>query len=443
MGENTLLLDVHDRPPLSIWLMLSIQHVFAMFGATVLVPALVNAGVGAPVMSVAVTIFCSGAGTLVYIFCTKARSPVYLGSSFAFIAPMIIAYKTGGMGGMMAGTILVGLIYVLFAIIVHRVGNDWIHRLLPSEVVGPMIVIIGLGLAGSAISQMGMSAGANGGFKELIVGFITMLAIILLSLRAPSFLRLIPILGGIAIGYVAAILFGLVDFSGIAAASWIAMPDFSVPWRDYQLNFKVGLTMASVSLVTMAEHIGDHTTVGNITGKDLLKDPGLDRTLLGDGLATALAGLLGGPANTSYGENASVVGMTKVASVWVTGGAAVIAILLSFCGKFAALITSIPAPVMGGASVMMYGFIAASGLRLMIKDKLDFGNMRVIGIAAPMLVFGLGSAEWTIPGIGITFSGMSLAAIIGVVLNLFLPEEIRINPDTPWVRKLREKMSEH
>ncbi len=440
MNENNLLLDVHDRPPLSIWIMLSLQHVFAMFGATVLVPRLVNDGIGAPVLSVGVAIFCSGVGTLTYIACTKARSPVYLGSSFAFIAPMILAYNTGGIGGVMAGTLLVGVIYVICSVIVRFVGNGWIRKLLPDEVVGPMIMIIGLGLAGSAISQMGMATGAGTDLRGLVVGFITLLSIILLSLKTKGLLKLIPILAGIVIGYVASMILGLVDFQSIADAKWIATPQFVLPFRDYHFNFKVGLSMAAVALVTMSEHIGDHITVGNITGRDLLRNPGLFLTLLGDGLATALAALLGGPANTSYGENASVVGMTKVASVWVTGGAAVIAILLSFCGKVTAIIDAIPAPVLGGASVMMYGFIANSGLRLMIDNKLNFSNMRTVAIVAVMLVFGLGQAEWHIPVLGITFSGMSLAAIFGVLLNKFLPEEVKVGSDTPWVCKMREQM---
>lgn len=440
MNENNLLLDVRDRPPLSIWIMLSLQHVFAMFGATVLVPRLVNDGIGMPVFSVAVAIFSSGLGTLTYIVCTKARSPVYLGSSFAFIAPMILAYNTGGIGGVMAGTLLVGLIYVACSIAIRFAGNEWIRKLLPDEVVGPMIVVIGLGLAGSAISQMGMSTGASPDLKDLVAGFITLLSIIILSLKAPGFLKLIPILGGIVIGYVAAMALGMVDFQTIAAAKWITPPEFIIPFRDYHFDFKVGLTMAAVALVTMSEHIGDHTTVGNITGRDLLSNPGLFRTLLGDGAATGLAAVIGGPANTSYGENASVLGMTKVASVWVTGGAAVIAMLLSFCGKLTAIIDAIPAPVLGGASVMMYGFIAASGLRLMIKNQVDFGNMRTVAIAATMLVFGLGQAEWHIPIVDITFSGMSLAAIFGVLLNQFLPQEILITSETPWVQKMRQKM---
>lgn len=305
-----------------------------------------------------------------------------------------------------------------------------------------MIMIIGLGLAGSAISQLGMTAGSHPDWKSLFVGFLTLLSIIVLSLIAPGFIRLIPILGGIVIGYVAAAILGMVDFSGVAAAQWIAPIPLYLPVRDYQFSLKVGLTMAPVALVTMAEHIGDHTTVGNITGKDLLRNPGLHRTLLGDGLATAAAAVLGGPPNTSYGENASVVGMTKVASVWVTGGAAVIAILLSFCGKFTALIDAIPSPVLGGASVMMYGFIAASGLRLLVRNHVNFGNLRVVAIVATMLVFGLGSAEWTIPFLGITFSGMSLAAIFGIILNRFLPQEIQITEETPWVKKLRRMMED-
>ena len=420
-----LLLDVNEKPTIAKWIILAIQHVFAMFGATILVPIMVNTAAGEEVLTIPVALVTSGIGTLIYILCTKGRSPVYLGSSFAFIAPLAAAYVKGGISGAMVGVMAVGLVYVIFATIIHFIGKKWIDKLLPPVVIGPMIMIIGLSLAPSAISQVGLGTGTQIDWRCIAVALITFLTTAIVMVRGKGFLKIIPFLVGIVVGYVSAICFGLVDFSPVLEASFFSMPNFVVPFLNYTPNFSALLTIVPISLVTIAEHIGDHTALSTIIGKNLLKDPGLDRTLLGDGLATFVAGFLGGPANTTYGENTSVVGMTKVASVWVIGLAAIIAICLGFLGKFTALVSTIPNAVLGGVSLLLYGFISVNGLKVLIENKIDFGKSKNIVVASTMLVLGLGGAAISIVhgDLSVTISGMSLAAIIGVLLNLLLPDE--------------------
>ena len=425
MEETKLLLDVNEKPTIGKWIILAIQHVFAMFGATILVPILVNSSAGTEVLTIPVALATSGIGTLIYILCTKGRSPVYLGISFAFIAPLTAAYLKGGISGAMTGIMVVGLIYVIFATLIHFIGKDWIHKLLPHVVIGPMIMIIGLGLAPNAISQIGLGTDTQIEWKGVIVAIITFLTTAIVMVRGKGFLKIVPFLIGIVVGYIAAICLGLVDFTPVAEAAFFSMPNFILPFVNYAPNFSALLTIAPIALVTMAEHIGDHTALGSIVGKDLLKNPGLDRTLLGDGIATFVAGMLGGPANTTYGENTSVVGMTKVASVWVIGLAAIIAICLAFLGKFTALISTIPNPVLGGVSLLLYGFIAVNGLKVLIENHIDFGKSKNIVVASTMLVLGLGGAAISIVSgdLSVTISGMSLAAIVGILLNLLLPDE--------------------
>jgi uracil permease len=425
MEEKKLLLDVNEKPDIVKWIVLAIQHVFAMFGATILVPILVNSTAGQEVLTIPVALVTSGIGTLIYILCTKGKSPVYLGSSFAFIAPLAAAYLKGGISGAMTGILVIGLIYVVFATIIHFIGKNWINKLLPHIVIGPMIMIIGLGLAPNAISQIGLGTESQIEWKGIIVALITFLTTAIIMVRGKGFLKIVPFLVGIVTGYVASICLGLVDFTPVAEAAFFSMPNFIIPFVDYVPSFSALLTIAPIALVTMAEHIGDHTALSTIIGKDLLKNPGLDRTLLGDGIATFVAGILGGPANTTYGENTSVVGMTKIASVWVIGLAAIIAICLGFLGKFTAIISTIPEPVLGGVSLLLYGFIAINGLKVLIENQIDFGKSKNIVVASTMLVLGLGGAAISIVSgdLSITISGMSLAATVGIILNLLLPEE--------------------
>jgi len=445
MEEKKMTLDVNEKPPIAKWIILAIQHVFAMFGATILVPILVNSAAGETVLTIPVALVTSGIGTLIYILCTKGKSPVYLGSSFAFIAPIAAAYLKGGASGAMTGIMVVGLIYIIVAIVIKLIGKNWIDKLLPPVVIGPMIMIIGLGLAPSAVSQIGLTSGAELDWKILLVAVVSFLVTAIVMTRAKGFLKVIPFLVGIISGYVLSIILGLVDFTAVAEASFFSVPKFIIPFVNYAPNFSALITIAPIALVTLCEHIGDHTSLSNIIGKDLLKDPGLDRTILGDGIATFVAGVLGGPANTTYGENTSVVGMTKVASVWVIGLAAIIAIIIGFLGKFTALVSTIPNAVLGGVSLLLYGFIAVNGLKVLIKNQIDFEKTKNIVVASTMLVLGLGGASISIISgdLSITISGMSLAAIIGILLNLILPDEKEeVNVDKQKNKKKESKKKE-
>ena len=419
MKEKKMTYDIEEMPPLGKSIVLALQHLFAMFGATILVPILVNTAAGSEVLTIPVALVASGIGTLIYILCTKGKSPVYLGSSFAFIVPVAAAYTKAGIGGAMTGIMAVGLLYVVVAIIIKLVGKDWLEKLLPPIVIGPMIMIIGLGLAPSAISQIGLADAASFDWKNLVVALVAFLTTAFVMTKAKGFFKIIPFLIGIISGYIVACCLGIVDFKPVVDAKFFELPKFVLPFKDYSLNFNALVTILPVALVTLCEHIGDHTSLSNIIGRDLIKNPGLDRTLLGDGIATFVAGLIGGPANTTYGENTSVVGMTKVASVKVIGLAAIFAIIIGFLGKFTALISTIPGAVLGGVSLLLYGFIAVNGLKVLIKNQIDFENSKNIVVASSMLVIGLGGAAISIVSgnLSITISGMSLASIIGIILN--------------------------
>ena len=419
-----MLLDVNDRPPLVKWILLSLQHVFAMFGATILVPILVNKAAGSEVLSIPVALISSGIGTLIYILCTKGKSPVYLGSSFAFITPMAVAFAKCGKASVFTAFMAVGLLYVLVALIIKFAGKKWINKLLPPIIVGPMIMIIGLGLAPTAVEEIGLNLEVIP-WKNIVVALVAFLTTALFAVRGKGFSRVIPFLLGIIAGYIASMILGIVDYSGIESAKIINMPSFYIPFLHYKLNFGSILTILPLALVTISEHIGDHKVLGSIIDKDLIEDPGLDRTLMGDGVATFAAGLIGGPANTTYGENTSVVGMTKVASVWVTGLAAIIAIIFGFLGQLTSVISSIPSPVLGGVAILLYGFISVNGLKILIQNQVDFGNTKNVIVAASMLVLGLGGAAISIvtKNVSVSISGMSLAAIVGIILNIVIPNE--------------------
>lgn len=423
MKNSKMLLDVNDKPPLLKWLLLSLQHVFAMFGATILVPILVNKAVGSEVLSIPVALISSGIGTLIYIVCTKGKSPVYLGSSFAFITPMIVAFVKSGKESVFTGIMAVGIVYVLVALIIKAIGKKWINKLLPPILVGPMIMIIGLSLAPTAIEEIGLNL-EKIPWKNIVVALISFLTTGILAVRGKGFLKVIPFLLGMVAGYISSIILGMVNLKEVFETSFIAVPNFYIPFVHYKLNFSALLTIAPIALVTISEHIGDHKVLSEIIGKDLIINPGLDNTLLGDGIATFTAGLIGGPANTTYGENTSVVGMTKTASVWVIGLAAIIAIIFGFLGQLTAIISSIPSPVLGGVSILLYGFISVNGLKILIQNKVDFENTKNVIVASSMLVLGLGGAAISIitKNISVSISGMSLAALVGILLNLFIKE---------------------
>ncbi|RSJ07387.1 uracil-xanthine permease family protein [Streptococcus mitis] len=416
-----LLLDVDQRPSAGKGILLSFQHVFAMFGATILVPLILG-------MPVSVALFASGVGTLIYMIATGFRVPVYLGSSFAFITAMSLAMKEmgGDVSAAQTGVILTGLVYVLVATGVRFAGTKWIDKLLPPIVIGPMIIVIGLGLAGSAVTNAGLVA--DGNWKNALVAVVTFLIAAFINTKGKGFLRIIPFLFAIIGGYLFALTLGLVDFTPVLKANWFEIPGFYLPFstggafKEYNLYFgPETIAILPIAIVTISEHIGDHTVLGQICGRQFLKEPGLHRTLLGDGIATSVSAFLGGPANTTYGENTGVIGMTRIASVSVIRNAAFIAIALSFLGKFTALISTIPNAVLGGMSILLYGVIASNGLKVLIKERVDFSQMRNLIIASAMLVLGLGGAILKLGPV--TLSGTALSAMTGIILNLILPYE--------------------
>ena len=416
-----LLLDVDQRPSAGKGILLSFQHVFAMFGATILVPLILG-------MPVSVALFASGVGTLIYMISTGFRVPVYLGSSFAFITAMSLAMKEmgGDVSAAQTGVILTGLVYVLVAAGVRFAGTKWIDKLLPPIIIGPMIIVIGLGLAGSAVTNAGLVA--DGNWKNALVAVVTFLIAAFINTKGKGFLRIIPFLFAIIGGYLFALTLGLVDFTPVLKANWFEIPGFYLPFstggafKEYNLYFgPETIAILPIAIVTISEHIGDHTVLGQICGRQFLKEPGLHRTLLGDGIATSVSAFLGGPANTTYGENTGVIGMTRIASVSVIRNAAFIAIALSFLGKFTALISTIPNAVLGGMSILLYGVIASNGLKVLIKERVDFSQMRNLIIASAMLVLGLGGAILKLGPV--TLSGTALSAMTGIILNLILPHE--------------------
>ncbi len=412
--ENKMIIDVRERPEsLWKWIMLSFQHVFAMFGATVLVPILTG-------LSVGVALVASGVGTLIYIACTKGKVPVYLGSSFAYIAAISVAGATNGFGSAYIGLMLVGVVYVIVSFIIRFTGSEWIKKLLPPVVIGPVIIIIGLSLAYVAVGSAGLDG--QSGWQVPLVAFITFTTVVLVSLLGTGFFRIVPFIVAILVGYIAAIIFGLVNVVDVFAnTSFIQGPGFEFI-GTYPLDFSAVLMFLPIAFVTIAEHIGDHTVLGEVTNKDFIKDPGLDKTILGDGIATFVSGMIGGPANTTYGENTGVVAMTRVASVYVTGLAACIAILLGFLGYMQAFINSIPWAVIGGMTIILYGLIASNGVKVLVRAKVDLSNIRNLIIVATMLVIGLGGAAIPINE-AVSLQGMSLAATAGIILNLVLPHQ--------------------
>ncbi len=429
-----LVMGISEKPTKKgLWFLLSLQHVFAMFGATILVPFLTG-------LPVSVALFSSGAGTLIYIACTKGKVPVYLGSSFAYIGVVASLSGFGGLGTVnygsaMTGLLMVGLIYTLISILVRCFGKAWINKLLPPVIIGPAIVIIGLGLASNAVNNSGLLSNASftENWKVILTAASAITTVVFVAIYTKGFFKIIPFLVGIVVGFIVASLVGLVDFKAFTEVvmdptKWIRIPEFMVlGWKNDSANFlgttftmnKVSfagvITVAPLAFVTACEHIGDHSVLGKICGQDFLQEPGLDKTILGDGLATGFAALIGGPANTTYGENTSVIGMTKVASVYVTGLAACIAIVLSFFNVFTTFIELIPGSVMGGMSIILYGFIGLNGIKVIVDSKVDLSKTTNLVIISVMLVLGLGGAKLNFGDVTITST--AIAVIAGVVLN--------------------------
>lgn len=413
--RDGVVLDVDERPEFGQWVGLSLQHMFSMFGSTVLVPILVGLNPG-------IALFSSGVGTLMYLLITRHKIPAYMGSSFSFIVPMMALMKSTGYPGIAQGTIAVGCVYLLVSLIVTMIGSDWIDRVLPPIVVGPIVMVIGLSLASTAAKDATLN-GTHYDLRYFAVAMLTLLVTIAFNMFCKGFLGLIPILLGIVCGYVIACLFGIVDLAPVAAAHWFSLPGFQVPFVTYQPHFYWGaiLSMAPIAFVTMTEHMGHIMVLNELTERNYFKDPGLNHTLAGDGTASIIAGFVGGPPVTSYGENIGVLAITRVHSVYVLAGAALFAVFFSFVGKLSALIESIPGPVIGGISFLLFGVIASSGLRVMIEDQIDFNKKRNLMISSVILVIGIGNAYLKLGQY--QFSGLAVAAVLGIVLNLILPDE--------------------
>lgn len=411
VGKGTVV-HVEDRLPWAQMFPLALQHVFAMFGATILVPVLTG-------LDPAVALFTSGLGTLFFIAVTGGKVPAYLGSSFAFIAPLtyIVGQEQWGIPYAMGGVVVAGLVYAVVAVGISLAGVEWLKKLLPPIVIGPVIMVIGLSLAPAALNMTGLTApDASLADPGVVVALITLVLALLAALVSRGWLSVVPVLVAIVGGYVASILFGLVDFGPVREAAWFGIPNFTAP----RFDLRAILVIVPVAVVTMAEHLGDVFVLSKITGRNFYENPGLHRTLLGDGLATSLAGLFGGPPNTTYGENVGVMAITRVFAVRVIALAAALAIALSFIPKLGALIQSIPAPVMGGVAMVLFGIIASSGVRTLVESQIDFSDKRNLVIASVILVVGIGGAALQIGPFRL--QGMALATVVGVLLNLVLPK---------------------
>ena len=410
-------LDIKDRPQAFHWVGLSLQHLFTMFGATVLVPILVGIDPGIALVS-------SGLGTMVYLITTKGKIPAYLGSSFAFIAAMQMLMKSDGYPAIAQGAMTTGLVYLIVSLIIKKIGSDWLDKILPPIVVGPVVMVIGLGLAANAANNAMYNNNVYD-FKYIAVALITLGLTIFYNMFFKGFLGLIPILLGIVSGYLVALAFGIIDLTPIKEAAWFALPNFEVPFVQYEpkLYLNAITTMAPIAFVTMTEHIGHLMVLNKLTKRNFFQDPGLSKTLMGDGLAQIVAGFVGGPPVTSYGENIGVLAITRVHSVFVIGGAAVFAVALGFVGKLSALILSIPGPVISGISFVLFGVIAASGLKILIDNKINFDKKKNLLIASVILVIGIGGLVFKVGTFEL--SSMALATFLGIVLNLILPENAR------------------
>ncbi|MCA1358699.1 solute carrier family 23 protein [Streptococcus iniae] len=413
--------DVEDIPKAGLLFGLSFQHLFAMFGATVLVPILVG-------IDPAVALLSSGLGTLAHLSVTKFKIPAYMGSSFAYIAAMQMLMKTDGIGAVAQGAITGGFVYLIVALVVKMIGNDWIDKILPPVVVGPVVMVIGLSLASTAVGDVMLKDG-NYNLTYLLIGMVTLLAVIFFNIYGKGIIVIIPILLGLLIGYGFTLIVGLVtgqeiiNFAPVAQAKWFSIPSVEIPFLTYAFKFYPSaiLTMAPIAFVTMTEHFGHVMVLNSLTQRDYFKDPGLERTLTGDGLAQVIAGFLGAPPVTSYGENIGVMALNKIFSVYVIAGAAVIASFLSFVGKISAIIQSIPSPVIGGISIALFGVIASSGLKILIESKVDMDRKKNLLIASVIMVSGIGGLMLQIKGLQI--SGVAFSTLLGIILYQILPED--------------------
>lgn len=377
------------------------QFLFVAFGATVLVPLLVG-------LDPSVALFTAGVGTLIFHAVTKGKVPVFLGSSFAFIAPIIKATELFGLPGTLCGLVAVGAVYGIMSALVRLRGVGFISRLFPPVVVGPVIMLIGLSLAGT---------GVNMAKTNWTLAIISLVTTVVVSLFGKGLLKLIPIFSGIIVGYISAIFFGLIDFQPVMDASWFALPAFVRP----ELCWEAIIFMVPVAIAPVIEHIGDIYAINEVTGKDFVKDPGLHRTMLGDGLACIAASFIGGPPVTTYSEVTGAISLTKISDPSVIRIAGLFGIIFSVLGKVSALLKTIPEAVLGGIMVLLFGTIASVGINTIVKNKVDMGETRNLVIVSLILILGIGGAELTFGTF--TIGGIGLAALVGVILNLIIPQK--------------------
>ena len=399
------IIQVEEKVPVQLLIPLSIQHMFAMFGATVLVPFIFG-------INPAIVLFMNGVGTLLFILITKGKAPAYLGSSFAFLAPAGIVIAKYGFEYAQGGFVVVGLCGCVLALIIYKFGTDWIDVVLPPAAMGPVVALIGLELAGTAASTAGLTGVDAVERNNVIVFLVTLGAAVFGQVLFRGFLSVITILIAIIAGYIAAACCGMLDFAAVSQASWFAVPDFHLA----KFNAQAILTILPVLLVITSEHIGHQIVTGKIVGRDLLKDPGLHRSIFADNFSTAISGLIGSVPTTTYGENIGVMAITGVYSVRVIGGAAVLSILISFCGKLSTLISTIPGPVIGGISILLYGMIGTSGLRILVDNQVDYGKSRNLTLTSVIFVIGLSGIAVNIGDVQLT--GMVLACVVGMILSL-------------------------
>ena len=402
--ENHTIIQVEDKVPFRLLIPLSIQHMFAMFGASVLVPFLFG-------INPAVVLFMNGLGTLLFILVTKGKAPAYLGSSFAFLAPAGIVIANWGYEYALGGFVAVGFVGCILAFIIYKVGYKWIDIVLPPAAMGPVVALIGLELSGSAASNAGLLDEVIDP-RNAIVFFVTLGFAVFGSVLFRGFLSVIPILIAVIAGYVAAAITGILDFSAVMTAPIFALPNFSAPKFDLQAI----LIILPVILVITSEHIGHQVVTSKIVNRDLLKEPGLHRSLFGDNFSTMLSGLIGSVPTTTYGENIGVMAVTKVYSVQVIAGAAVFSIICSFIGKLSALIQTIPGPVIGGISFLLYGMIGTSGLRILVDNHVDYSKNRNMILTSVIFVTGLSGVTLSLGDVSL--SGMTLAAIVAMIMSL-------------------------
>ena len=402
--ESRKIIQVDEKVPMGQLIPLSIQHMFAMFGASVLVPFLFG-------INPAVVLFMNGVGTLLFILITKGKAPAYLGSSFAFLAPAGIVISNMGYEYALGGFVVVGFCGCILALIIYKCGSDWINVVLPPAAMGPVVALIGLELAGTAAENAGLLAETID-TNHLTVFLVTLGVAVFGSVVFRKFLAVIPILIAVISGYVAALCCGIVDFSEVAAAPFLKLPNFSTPKFDIEAI----VIILPVLLVIASEHIGHQVVTSKIVGRDLLKDPGLHRSLFADNFSTMLSGLIGSVPTTTYGENIGVMAVTKVYSVYVIAGAAILSIICSFVGKLSTLISTIPGPVIGGISFLLYGMIGASGIRVLVDSRVDYGKSQNLILTSVIFVTGLSGISINLGNVKL--SGMVLACIVGMLLSL-------------------------